>query len=447
MSGEMNICLITPRYPPDTGGLAVAARRLAQGVARSGHNMQVCVAGKSVAPGKVESKTEAPRLSVHRVGARPHPADTLADCFNLLAKLHAQRPFDALHGYYLGEPAFVTVYAGRFLGVPAVVSARGQDLDRAVFDPQQAAPILWALEHADFVTAVSSDLAQRARALAPAATVRVIFNGVDTRRFAPAPRNTALARKLGLADGPTAAFVGVARREKGLSVLLKAFARVRHRWQNNPPPQFLLIGGARQEEAAELQAFIAQFPDFPLRVIPYVEQGELPDYYNLVDALVLPSLQDGLPNALLEGMACARAIVASDIGGIPDALHHGENGLLVSPGNAEALAAAIRRLLLEPDYRAALGRAARQTVLQKFTPERELAENLAVYRRFYPKPAELSGASSTAETASVISGAAPSALLKSMVIGSSPSPGSMTTSREMERRSAMGPSISTRPRM
>ncbi|HFQ93430.1 MAG TPA: glycosyltransferase, partial [Anaerolineae bacterium] len=151
--------------------------------------------------------------------------------------------------------------------------------------------------------------------------------------------------------------------------------------------------------------------------------------------------------ALLEGMACARAIVASDIGGIPDALHHGENGLLVPPDNAEALAAAIRRLLLEPDYCAALGRAARQTVLQKFTPERELAENLAVYRRFYPKPAELSGASSTAETASVISGAAPSALLKSMVIGSSPSPGSMTTSREMERRSAMGPSISTRPRM
>jgi len=379
MTGEMNICLITRQYPPDAGGLAVAARRLAQGVARSGHTVQVCVVTELLAPGEVESVTEAPRLSVHRVGARPHTADSFADCFNLVKKLHGQRPFDVLHGYYLVEPAFVTVYAGRFLGVPAVVSARGQDLDRAVFDPQQAAPILWTLEHADFVTAVSNDLAQRARALAPAADVRVIFNGVDTRRFAPAPRNTALARKLGLGNGPVVAFVGVARREKGLSVLLDAFARVWHSWQSDPSPQFLLIGGVRREEAAKLQAFTAQHPDLPLRVISYAAQDDLPAYYNLVDVLVLPSLQDGLPNALLEGMACAGAVIASDIGGIPDALHHGENGLLVSPGNAKALAAAIRQLLLEPDRRAALGRAARQTVLQTFTPQRELAVNLAVY--------------------------------------------------------------------
>ena len=411
MTGEMNICLITHKYPPDVGGLAVAARRLAQGVARSGHDVQVCVLAKSVAPGvaysaggvggvpplfslhhthrmkpegftgAVESVIEAPRLTAHRVGARPHSADSFADCFNLLIKLHAQRPFDVLHGYYLVEPAFVTVYAGRFLGVPAVVSARGQDLDRAVFDPQQAAPILWTLEHANLVTAVSNDLAQRARALAPAADVRVIFNGVDARRFAPAPRDTALARKLGLDNGPVAAFVGRARREKGLSVLLAAFAQVWDSWQSDPPPQFLLIGGVRQEEAVELQAFYAQYPDFPLRVISYVEQDDLPAYYNLVDALVLPSLQDGLPNALLEGMACARAVIASDIGGIPDALRHGENGILVSPGNVDALAAAIRQLLLEPDRRAVLGRAARETVLQSFTPQRELAENLAVYRR------------------------------------------------------------------
>jgi glycosyltransferase involved in cell wall biosynthesis len=97
--------------------------------------------------------------------------------------------------------------------------------------------------------------------------------------------------------------------------------------------------------------------------------------------LLLPSLQDGLPNTLLEGMACARPVIASSVGGIPDALHDGENGLLVPPGDVDALAAATLQLLSQPDRREQLGNAARATVIRDFSPARELNKNLALYQQ------------------------------------------------------------------
>jgi len=85
-------------------------------------------------------------------------------------------------------------------------------------------------------------------------------------------------------------------------------------------------------------------------------------------------------------MACQRAIVATAVGGIPDAIRDGENGRLVPPGDATALAAVICELLDDAELRRRLGSAARTTVVQHFTPTQELERNLAVYRRLKPAP-------------------------------------------------------------
>jgi glycosyltransferase involved in cell wall biosynthesis len=99
----------------------------------------------------------------------------------------------------------------------------------------------------------------------------------------------------------------------------------------------------------------------------------------LIDVLALPSLRDGLPNALLEGMACKCAIVGTAVGGIPDAISDGENGRLVPPGDADALAQAINELLDNADLRQHFGARARETVLRDFTLEHELEKNLELY--------------------------------------------------------------------
>jgi glycosyltransferase involved in cell wall biosynthesis len=209
--------------------------------------------------------------------------------------------------------------------------------------------------------------------------VQIIANGVDVTLFAPAPRDDTLATRWELGAGPLVGFVGEARLKKGLAILLPAFARVAADF--TPQPRLVLIGGVRSDAADILRVFQAQSPGVPISIIPYTAHTDLPALYNLLDVLVLPSLRDGLPNALLEGLACGRAVVASRVGGIPDVARSGENSLLVPPGEADALTEAILTLLRRPELRGELGRAARETVSRHFTPARELAANLELYAR------------------------------------------------------------------
>ena len=122
---------------------------------------------------------------IHRFGVHKRTDDTLQAWFELLVRTHRQDPFDLIHAYFLTQAGFVAVFAGNYLGLPTVVSARGNDLERAIFDPARAAHVLFALREASAVTTNSSDLARKARALVPALDVRVIPNGIDIELFRP----------------------------------------------------------------------------------------------------------------------------------------------------------------------------------------------------------------------------------------------------------------------
>jgi glycosyltransferase involved in cell wall biosynthesis len=374
---EMNFCILTDKYPPDVGGLAVSTRRLAQGLSRAGHAVCVSVTAMSVAPGVVNA-SDNDGMTVHRIGSHRRADDTAADWFDHVVALHARHRFDLIHAMYVTQPAFVAVTAARYLGVPSVISARGNDLDRAAFDPGKFSQISFALQNASTVTVVTTDLAHKAAALAPGCLPQFVPNSVDTALFTPGARDETLAASLGLGDAPVIAFVGEARQKKGLTILLPALAQMCA--QHNPCPVLLLVGGVRKDDEPILQVFQRQNPALNVRIVPNVPHDQLPVYYRLADVLALPSLRDGMPNALLEGMASGRAIVASNVGGMPDVVRDGENGLLVSPGDVSALADAILNLLADPARRAQLGRAARATVESDFTPERELQRNLEIYQ-------------------------------------------------------------------
>jgi phosphatidylinositol alpha-1,6-mannosyltransferase len=382
----MKVLILTDKYPPDVGGLAVSSRRLAHGMAQAGHSVRVSTLDTSLAPG--ESLTgDDQGVSVLRIGSHRRADDTLADWFDAIVTLDAAQSLDVIHALYLTQPAFVAVAAGRYLGRPTVVSARGNDLDRSAFDPGKFAPMVWALQHASAVTAVSTALVRKVQTFVPGCEVQWLPNGVDARQFAPGLRDEALGDSLGLSEAPVVAFVGEARRKKGLTVLLPAFARLCARLDR--PPTLLLVGGVRQDDAPILEVFRRQNPALDVRAVPHVPHEQLPAYYHLADLLVLPSLREGLPNALLEGMACGKAVVASKVGGIPDVLGKGsgENGLLVPPGDVAALAEAMEQLLADPERRMAMGLAARATVQEHFTPEREIKRNLEIYAQWaWSKP-------------------------------------------------------------
>src|SRR4029077_19007121 len=100
----------------------------------------------------------------------------------------------------------------------------------------------------------------------------------------------------------------------------------------------------------------------------------------LMEVFVHPSLRDGLPNALLEAMACARPVVAARAGGIPDVVRDGLDGLLVAPGSVDELCAGIAAVLDDASRAAALGRAARARVISDFSPQSELRAYRELYR-------------------------------------------------------------------
>jgi glycosyltransferase involved in cell wall biosynthesis len=375
----MNILILTEKYPPDAGGLAVSTRRLAHGLARTGHAICVSVLCDSVAPGTVVETDDA-GLAVFRVGAQRRPDDTLAGWFDHVVAMDAGCSFNIIHAMYVTRPAFVAVTAARYLGRPSVVSARGNDLDRTAFDPGKFSQIAWALHNASAVTAVSADLARKVCAFAPGVEARVVPNSVDTAHFAPGPRDEALADSLGLAGVEVVAFVGEARQKKGLTVLLPAFACACAR--SDRPLGLLLVGGVRRDDAPVLEVFRRQNPALDICLVPAVGHAELVAYYRLADVLAVPSLRDGMPNALLEGMACEKAVVASRVGGIPDVLCRAgaENGVLVPPGDITTLGDAILALTADRALRDRLGRAARLTVAADFTPAQEIERNVEVYR-------------------------------------------------------------------
>jgi glycosyltransferase involved in cell wall biosynthesis len=99
-----------------------------------------------------------------------------------------------------------------------------------------------------------------------------------------------------------------------------------------------------------------------------------------MDVFVHPSLRDGMPNAVLEAMACGKTVIATPVGGVTDVIEDGVNGLLVNVNDADGLAMKIAEALSGPEKRESIGRSARETILRQYTLEKELQANLDVYQ-------------------------------------------------------------------
>jgi len=380
----MKIAFLTEKYTPDIGGLAISAERLARLLAAAGYQVHAFAPTLHL-PASETRTLSSNGVSVTRFGAHKRVDDTLVDWFELLVEEHKRRPFDVVHAYFLTQAGFVATYGGKYLNVPSVVSARGNDLERAVFDPSRAAHVLYSLQHAGAITMNAIELARKAKALVPGREVIVIPNGVDAELFKPLPRNTALAESLSPIDGGklekparVIGFAGELREKKGLRLLLSAYAQV----HKKNPATLLIVGDVRAGDDRQIfEEFKRSHPQAQIIVTGFVSANDMPAYYSLMDIFVQPSLRDGLPNALLEAMACEIPVIATPVGGIVDAVRNCRNGRLVSTNIVDEWAEAMDELLTNADLRKDLGRAGRQTIKDQFTLQSELDGNLAVYRR------------------------------------------------------------------
>ncbi|MFC1814699.1 glycosyltransferase family 4 protein [Thermodesulfobacteriota bacterium] len=178
-----------------------------------------------------------------------------------------------------------------------------------------------------------------------------IHSGVHINQFANAKININEKKKaLGLKPtDPTVGTVGWLLPIKGPTYLLEAMADV---WQTYPEVQLVFVGKGELEEKLKADALRMGAAE---KVSFLGWRDDIPEIMQIFDIFVLPSLNEGMGRVLVEAMAAGKAVVASNVGGVPDLVKHGQNGFLAKPGDARDLSGWIEKLLLDKKMRAEMG--------------------------------------------------------------------------------------------
>lgn len=226
-------------------------------------------------------------------------------------------------------------------------------------------PVRWLYNSAvDRVIAISQGVK---RALVESGVsesrICVIPSGVDSKRFTgPASDRAFARRKLGLAEGELLLLVpAVLELRKGHRFLLRALCRMRDRLQ---AVRVICCGSGSLRSELEAMTERLGLGD-RVRFIGFA--SDVTELLAACDAVVLPSLHEGMGVVLLEAMACGRAVVASAVGGVPEVLGEGAAGILVPPADEEALAGALLRLIADGSLRERLGKAGRERAHAHFS--------------------------------------------------------------------------------
>ncbi len=400
------LLFLTERFPPDIGGLASSAGRIAAALCQLGIEVDVVAWSRYLQPGEVRSSDVArggatghaesqdfqivKHLKVHRVGLYRHWDMTMPHTLNVLDWLHQCRGYDAVWGHYVFPSGFLATWFAATNGLPSTVSARGNDIDRAMFPPGDFARLQWTLLNARLITAVSADMARKIQLLAQRDNVMVLKNGVNERVFSPpiigATHESSLLRaSLGIApDEAVLGFSGELREKKGQQFLLNALTTVRAQ----RPACLLIIGEVRASQEAALQLYATQHPENAKRVIVtghLASPAAVAGHLRLCDVYLQPSVWEGMPNALLEAIACGCCCIASDAGGIPEVIEHGKSGFLLPRSQLHRLGEAVLECLdLAPSTRRQIGMAGRDRILAEFSLRHENQRLQTVIDRLIP---------------------------------------------------------------
>ena len=268
-----------------------------------------------------------------------------------LTRIRRRWPFEVIHAHMLVPDGWAAARVAGRIGVPVLATAHRADvLDVPARGGQQRTQVEEAVAWVDQIVAVSRAMRTACEGLAtPRRPVAVVPNGADTRVFFPRDRADA-RRRLGLPrEDRIVSFVGVLTPRKGVDTLFEAMGILARDPEGAPLLTVAGIGELR--ESLETRARALGIGE-RIRFVGKVPHDEVALWMAAGDVFCLPSLSEGLPTVVCEAMACERAVVATAVDGTPEIVDDGATGLLVPPRDADALAAALRRLLQDDDLRA-----------------------------------------------------------------------------------------------
>lgn len=309
---------------------------------------------------------------------RPRDLRALASLYRVI---RARRP-QIVHTH-TAKAGFLGRIAARLAGVPVVVHTYHGHILRGYYGPMTSG-LLRRMEQAlalmtDQIVAVSERVKQDLvdYGIAPPRKIAVIPLGFDLRPFAEcAAYRGAFRRELGLPErARLVTIVGRIFPIKNHRLFLQAAALIAGA---DPEVHFAVVGDGALRAATEEYA---RTLGIACRVSFTGWRRDLPQIYADTDVLAVSSTNEGTPVSAIEAMAAGRPVVATRVGGLPDLIADGTTGFLVPPGDAGSLAAAILRILRDPDAAGRVGNAARAVAQARFPVERLLSDVEGLYAR------------------------------------------------------------------
>ncbi len=402
----MRIGLVSAEYPPETdfGGLGSYIYKLAHALSALGHRVTVV---SSTSQGKTIGPHADGPVTVYRV---PRPRYDLAglgrSVNNILYSIRVNR----FLGRLIREQEIEVIQFPEYRGEGLVYSFLGRtpyvvrfSMPRWLVDELNRRPVRWDGPRTRINRAIDrwaeNTPVRRGRAfIFPSRDLmnlmerrvglqgyrRVIYPGVDADRFKPAV-DPGFRQEHGLSGAPVVLYVGRLEFRKGVHILAESAVRIVGRFPNAR----FVFAGADSESApggGSMRKYMEQLASrngiqAAFHFIGNVKHHEVARIYGLGDVLVVPSLYENLANVLLEGMAAGLPIVTTTGGGSPEVVIHGTDGLVVPPGDSQALASAVADLLADPSMRERFGRNNRKKALEELSLERMARETIEVYAK------------------------------------------------------------------
>lgn len=368
------------------GGVATSSGRISRALANIGCGVDVITWTRSMQPGVVSHDGGNP--AVYRMGRYREWDTTMPHTLNLFDWLNTKHTYDAVWGHYLAPAGFLATWFGRLKNIPTTVSVRGNDLDRDMYPPGDFSRLLWTLNNATCVSAVTQDLAAKVQALCGRQDIVRLKNVVDPEVFSPTNPNGELREKLGIRAGEIVlGFAGELREKKGQYFLLDALRIIRQ----THSACLLIIGEVRPSEMPRLMQWTGAGSLEEQRILvtgQLMTPSEVNQHLQLCDVYLQPSLWDGMPNALLEAMAAGCGCIGSDAGGIPEAITDGVNGIILPRWQLHRLPDAVLQWISSaPEYRAQIRQAARERVVADYGSDVERRQLQSILEQLIPTSA------------------------------------------------------------
>ncbi|MFH1975761.1 MAG: glycosyltransferase family 4 protein [Pseudomonadota bacterium] len=277
---------------------------------------------------------------------------------------HEKKRFDAVLGVSMLPDAGAASMLGRYMNLPSVGLAIGSDVKVC---PNISARLKNKLSNViddlDMIVGVSKDICNSIKAVGmPKREPETIYLGRDVSLFKPAEDKSDYRKRFNIPnDAVVGIYVGLIAKKKGMAELAAIIPSLVKKY----PGFYLILVG----DGPSLGTFELLGNQYRQIILP----GNLPpdsvaSYLKCSDFMIFPSYSEGMPQAVLEAMNCGLCVIASRVGGIPEAVIEGETGLLIEPENPQQLQTAIEKLLSNASMRQKLSARAESYSYEKFDP-------------------------------------------------------------------------------